>query len=1090
MKILQINKFLYPRGGAETYLLSLINLLEDNRQEVVCFGQKNPANIACAGEQYFIDELDLSGFSWKTLFKLPRMFWSFKAQRLLKQIIAEHRPDIVHIHNIYHQISPAILPTIKKAGLPLVMTVHDFKLISPSYTLRADGKSPFHKNSLLAELILRLEFILHRGVKTYNDYVDLFIVPSEFVKAKLLEKGFPAEKIQVVQHFLPNYFEVSQKSPTLSVKEKYILSYGRLDENKGFDNLIQAWAEIRTVGVKLKIAGDGPDKEALEKLVKQLKLENKVEFVGQKTRGEIAQLIKQSLFVINCSKVHETFGLVVLEAMSLGKAVIASRVGAIPELIESGTNGLLYEVADIGALKNSITKLLSDETYRQKLAKSADLRAQAFSGPKHYQQIMSAYQKTIERQTSPLRTLNKFCLSLMFLAIFLPLLIIPFYQINIQDGRAVLLSGNNYPRLANLYWRNPIDSETAKELAKWDVLVLDMTAQTYSADAIKQIKQLNPKIIILAYTSAIEMPVERLSSIEPSGYGKWHELASGDKKNWHLKNSANQEIIFWPGNVMMNLASRDENGQTYADYLTDFYDKNILSSGLWDGLFFDTVWNNIAWLDKTIDMNNDGRAETENEINKLWRKAYRGFFEKLRSRLGSRYLIIINGDGDFQDLANGRMFESFPEFWEGGWSGQMKNLSKISDNGYLPRLNIINSDTKNTGNRYDYTSMRFGLTSALMFDAYYSFDWGTNLREQLWWYNEYDTSLGTPTSPAKNLTGKTDGNFMAGLWQRDFEKGIILVNSTNQPQTAVFDAEYEKLRGTEDRSTNNGAIINRVVVPANDGLILLRPLNEINDAVFVNGSFARIFNSEAKNIRTGFFVYDAKFSGDNRIIRIDINGDGQRETISAGLSTITVYDSYGNHRATVYPYGNRFNGGINIAPHKKADGTYGLVVSPDKNGSNLIKFFDHNLQEEANFFYAYSSQWKNLGANVAVCDINNDGQAEIITGAGVSGGPQVRIFNQTGEVMASWFAYDKNFRGGVNVACGDVNNDGKIEIITGPGFSGGPQVRIFDTKGKLIKAWFAFDKNKRQGVKVAVQDIDGDGVDDIIALSGNVFVNK
>lgn len=1090
MKVLQINKFLYPKGGAETYLLSLVNLLEQNGQEVVCFSQKNPNNIDCLGSKYFIDELDLSKFSFKTLIKLPRMFWSFKAQRLIKKLIKEYQPDVVHIHNIYHQISPSILSVIKRAGLPIVMTVHDFKLIAPSYTLRADGRSPFHKNSLIAELILRFEFFLHKGNKIYDRYIDLFIVPSEFVKEKLLANGFAPSKIKVIPHFLPDYFEVSQDSPTIKSKDKFVLSYGRLDENKGFDDLLKSWSELKTTGIKLKIAGTGPDEEQLCKLAITLKIDNQVEFLGQKTRGEIADLIKQSLFVINCSKVHETFGLVVLEAMALGKTVIASKVGAIPELIEDKKNGLLFEVADIGALKNAIAKLLSDEALRDRLAKAADRKAQEYNGNKHYQEIMSAYQESIDFQQAPLRRLGRIFLSLMFVIVFVPLLSYPFYRIDIQDGRAVILPAHDYPRLTNLYWRNPIDSETAKTLAKWDVLVLDMTAQTYSADAIKQIRQLNPKIIILAYTSAVEMPIGRLASVEPRGYGMWHDLASGDKSVWHLKNSAGQEIVFWPGNVTMNLGAPDESGRTYADYLVDFYDKKVLSTGLWDGVFFDTVWNNISWMDKTIDMNSDGRTESEATVNSLWQNAYRGFFEKLRGRLGSRYLILINGDGNFQNVTNGRMLEAFPDFWEGTWSQQMQKLATISETGYQPRLNIINSDTNNTGNRYDYQSMRYGFTSALMFDAYFSFDWGTNLREQLWWYDEYDASLGEPTGPAKNLTGKTDKNYTAGLWQRDFASGIILINSTDKPQQATFDAEYEKLHGVEDKETNNGAIINQIIVPANDGIVLLRPLNQLVDTIFINGSFAKIFTSDAKTKRTGFFVYDSKFSGNDRVIRIDINGDGQRETISAGASAIIINDIYGNRLATAYPYGRNFNSGINIATFKRPDGKYGIATTPDKNGSNMVKFFDYNLQEQANFFYAYSSQWKNLGASIAMCDVNGDGRDEVVTGAGLSGGPQVRIFTQTGDVIASWFAYDKNFRGGVNVACGDVNSDGKIEIVTGPGFGGGPQIRIFSTKGTLLRGWFAYDKYKRQGVKVSVQDIDGDGLDEIIALSGNVFVNK
>jgi hypothetical protein len=102
-----------------------MELLSKNGQEIVCFSQKNPKNIACSQDGYFIDNLDLSKYSLHTILRLPRIFWSLKARQLVKKIIGESHPDIVHIHNIYHQISPSILPLFRQAGIPVVMTVHD-----------------------------------------------------------------------------------------------------------------------------------------------------------------------------------------------------------------------------------------------------------------------------------------------------------------------------------------------------------------------------------------------------------------------------------------------------------------------------------------------------------------------------------------------------------------------------------------------------------------------------------------------------------------------------------------------------------------------------------------------------------------------------------------------------------------------------------------------------------------------------------------------------------------------------------------------------------------------------------------------------
>ena len=385
--------------------------------------------------------------------------------------------------------------------------------------------------------------------------------------------------------------------------------------------------------------------------------------------------------------------------------------------------------------------------------------------------------------------------------------------------------------------------------------------------------------------------------------------------------------------------------------------------------------------------------------------------------------------------------------------------------------------------------MRFGLASTLMSDGYYAFGYGTNLREQLWWYDEYDAKIGQPVSNPYNLLDKKSNVWKAGVWQRDFEYGAVLVNSTDKPQTIVFDGEYEKLRGIQDRSVNDGSIINRLTLGAGDGVILMRPLNTIVDAVYVNGSFARIFDGQGQIKRNGFFSYDNSYKGSNKILKLDLNGDGERETVVAGNNSLTLYDKKGLGVATIYPYGDRYFGGLSVAPAKVEGGKYWLALAPEKGGSNLIKFYDWNLNEVGKPFNAYGSRWPNLGANVAAGDIDGDGNSEIITGAGQGGGPHVKVFDLNGNLKREFFAYGMNFRGGVNVSAGDVSGDGREEIITGAGFGGGPHIRVWDN-GKVINQWFGFDSNKRSGVKVAAADIDNDGKDEVIALTTDVFTTK
>ena len=818
MRILEVNKYLYPKGGAEVYVLALLDLLAKNGQKVICFSQRSQKNIKAVGEEFFISDLDLSGSDPSAIWRWPRIFWSPHARRQIKKLIEKYPPDIVHLHNIYHQISPSILSALKHAGVPVVMTVHDFKLITPLYTLRADGRPA--KKSPWSDWLLKAEFAWHRRARIYERNIDLFLAPSEFVREQLVAAGFAPEKIAVLPLFAPDDFFTKTVSQTRAkaAEEKYIFAFGRLDESKGFEDLIRAFAELKIRGLKLKIAGDGPDRARLAQIIKALRLEWQIELIGQQPHDAIKKLIANSAIVVNCSKVHETFGLAVLEAMAQGKPIVAAKVGAIPELISDGENGLLYDVADAGDLKRQLQTLLNNAALRQKLAAKARLSANAYRPEKHLKQLLKLFDQAILNHKPPIKRIHPNWIRGIFIVALLSLLLMPFYYQKPQPSEAQIET-QNYPRLANLYWKNPITIEEAAALARWDLLVLDMQTQTNSAEAITEIRRLNPNIIILAYTTAVEMPTTRLAAVEPSGAGLWHDLAELDDDAWHLKTYDGQEAVFWPGNVMMNLDAKNSAGTSYGEVLSDFLVDRVLASGLWDGLFFDNTWATVDSVNAKIDIDNDGRADSATKINANWRLAQNDFFNLLRRRLGGNYLLIGNGAGQFGSL-NGRMFESFPEYWEGGWTGSMSAYQSATST-YAPALTIINSDSNNTGNAADYRAMRFGLASALMFNGYYSFDYGSNLREQFWWYDEYDADLGAPISAAKNLLSAAT-TITTGVWQREFERGLALVNSTDKVQTVTLFQDYQKISGAQDPLTNNGAIVRQVTIPAQDGLILLK----------------------------------------------------------------------------------------------------------------------------------------------------------------------------------------------------------------------------------------------------------------------------
>lgn len=646
---------------------------------------------------------------------------------------------------------------------------------------------------------------------------------------------------------------------------------------------------------------------------------------------------------------------------------------------------------------------------------------------------------------------------------------------------------HDFPRTAA--WQLDTVRSTAADLARYDSLILYMSAHRTHPQLIDEVRRINPDIVILAYTTGVEFPAGNIRNIEPSGSGLWHEIEAGLQPEWRLKTWQGEQVSFWPGNWAMNPVGRASNGQTYAQYIGNFLVDRVLLSGKYDGLFFDTTWNSISWHDENIDINHDGRKDTAQQIDEKWHDGQKQMLETIRQRVGDRYLLITNGDGQFEQVNNGRMFESFPEFWEGGWAGSIQRYFQTDSNGAEPRFNVINADTDNTGNFRDFAMMRYGLTSTLLGNGYYNFDYGTTDRSFVQYYDEYGISLGRPIQGAVNLLTSSAAQIVPGVWQRDFENGISLVNSTTTTRTIQLPGEYEKLNGRQDPYVNDGSVISRVTIPPRDGIILLRPLQEVLGNPFENGAFTRVFAADSKRTRASFFSFDQRFSGGQRVLKHDINNDGRIETLVAGASTVTIYADNGSVINTFYPYTASYNRGINFGVGDlNGDGTQEIVTGTDVGGGPQIRIFNDRGKLINPGFFAYATNFRG-GVNVAVGDLNGDGINEIIAGAGNGGGPHIRVFNKDGKLInPGFFAYNPAFRGGVNVAVGDTNGDGIDEIISGAGRSGGPHVRVWSKEGYMLAEFFAFSAQSNAGVRVGAYDFDGDGRDEIVGMTDDFFL--
>jgi glycosyltransferase involved in cell wall biosynthesis len=361
LKILQINKFYYLKGGSERSLFDVSEILKNKGHEVIPFSMTDSRNLSTKYSQYFIEKTDYDKFSLK---KIINIFWNFEANKKLEKLIKETKPDIVHLHNIAHQLSPSIIRVIKKHNLPIVQTLHDYKLICPNYKLYSNSccfkceKGKYyrcflrkcHKNSYLKSLIVALEAYFHKFLKLY-DQVDLFIAPSEYMKKISIKFGIPEDKIEVLRHSIDKKYFKKEARPG-----DYLLYFGRLSKEKGIDVLLDALS-LSTSKVKLKIVGAGEESKNLKLKSEKLKLENRVEFLGPKYSDDLIKLIEEAKAIIMPSVWPENMPYSLLEAMAMKKPVIASRIGGMTEMIEDKKNGFLFFAGDPQGLKDIIDNL-------------------------------------------------------------------------------------------------------------------------------------------------------------------------------------------------------------------------------------------------------------------------------------------------------------------------------------------------------------------------------------------------------------------------------------------------------------------------------------------------------------------------------------------------------------------------------------------------------------------------------------------------------------------------------------------------------------------------------------------------------------
>lgn len=403
MKVLVVNKFFFLKGGAETVFFQEREMLMERGFSVIDFSMVHNDNLVSDYSASFVDNVDYHANATllSALKTAIRFVHNTEACEKLSELIATEQPDIVHFHNIYHQLTPSIIKVAKQAGCKTVLTAHDTKIACPSYTMYRDGHtceaclqgSVFNalryrcqQGSLFKSGLLVVEALYQSLAQNYQS-LDVIVSPSQFL-ANIIRRKLPNNRIEVIVN------GIDENADQQDVADhRYFLYLGRLSQEKGVATMVAAY-ELSNQSIPLKIAGTGPLADSLSGK------QSKVEWLGFKTGQALHLLIKQASAVIVPSECYENCSMSVLEAMSYGKPIIGANIGGIPEQVRDGKEGRLFEsgnahdlacVMDEFAIRPELTKYYGEQA-RQRLESRYSLTA-------HHQQLVDLYQSLLGEQS-------------------------------------------------------------------------------------------------------------------------------------------------------------------------------------------------------------------------------------------------------------------------------------------------------------------------------------------------------------------------------------------------------------------------------------------------------------------------------------------------------------------------------------------------------------------------------------------------------------------------------------------------------------------------------------------------------------------
>ncbi|HEY9745800.1 MAG TPA: glycosyltransferase family 4 protein [Oculatellaceae cyanobacterium] len=422
MRILFANNFFGPFGGAENVMWDEANLLQRQGHDVHFF--------ATDRKPYFIPNYENAHFfpayadfrnvsTWDKLKRMSRIFYNREAEERLTGYLRYLKPDLVHVHNLHYHLSPSILAACQREAVPVVMTLHDIRMICPSASLTESAdfrglcntgnplicmKKKCKNGSLSETLVSVAEYYANRRHSLYQS-VRMFITPSAALLELVSRFGIPRAQLMHINNFIdPQLVKQAATCAEDSREQGYFLYVGRLSREKGVQYLLQAMR--RLPDVHLKIAGSGPYEAELKALALALNLQN-VEFLGFKDKVSVSTLLAECRATVLPCNWFENLPLSVIESLAFAKPVIASRVGGLPEILDQGRCGLLVEPGNVEQLADALADLTRNPQKARTLGLAGQVRArEVYSEERHLEQLLALYgrlvsQSATKRQLQP-----------------------------------------------------------------------------------------------------------------------------------------------------------------------------------------------------------------------------------------------------------------------------------------------------------------------------------------------------------------------------------------------------------------------------------------------------------------------------------------------------------------------------------------------------------------------------------------------------------------------------------------------------------------------------------------------------------------